>query len=220
MIKIDSLIRSKRRTLMLQINDVGELIVRAPMKMPMHEIEKFIEQKSRWIIAKQQQAQNHIAANPKKQFVDGEKFLYLGQPYSLKITTNSEIQLAESLELPTIMLPRAAEHLLAWYKCEAKKIFNDRVEFHSQISGLKHNGIRISNARARWGSCTAKNKLNFTWRLIMAPLEVIDYVIVHELAHISEKNHGKHFWNLVTKWFPHHKASRLWLRKYGELLTW
>jgi len=92
---------------------------------------------------------------------------------------------------------KAREVFISWYKKEAKKILTERVEFYSKSTGLKPNSVKITSAQKRLGSCSSKGNLNFSWRLVMLPIRVIDYVVVHELAHLEEHNHSKNFWTKV-----------------------
>ncbi len=103
-------------------------------------------------------------------------------------------------------------------KIKAEREITKRAGHFSKISGLRFNKIRISGARRRWGSCSVKNNLAFSWRLILAPTTVIDYVVAHELAHTQEKNHSKKFWDLVKKIYPNYKESRKWLKENPYLL--
>lgn len=112
----------------------------------------------------------------------------------------------------------ARELFIQWYKKEAIKRIKERVDFYSSITGLKYRKISITNARHRWGSCNGIANLCFTWRLIMAPLEIIDYVIVHEIFHIEVKNHSKDFWQKVESFIPEYKKCRKWLTENQNLL--
>jgi predicted metal-dependent hydrolase len=118
-----------------------------------------------------------------------------------------------------IISPSAAaagkESLRIWYRQRALSFLPERVKFYEEIMGCTARAIRISRARSRWGSCSADNRLAFSWRLMMAPQEVIDYIVIHELAHIREKNHSPRFWSLVGKICPDYKDQRRWLRNTG-----
>ena len=98
------------------------------------------------------------------------------------------------------------------YKQKAKEIIAERLHKYEQIMGLYSTKFGITSANTRWGSCSGKNSINFTWKLVMADIDVIDYVVVHEIAHIKEKNHGKKFWSLVGKYYPNYKSARVYLR--------
>ena len=97
-------------------------------------------------------------------------------------------------------------------KQKAKEIIAERLHKYEQIMGLYSTKFGITSANTRWGSCSGKNSIYFTWKLVMADIDVIDYVVVHEIAHIKEKNHGKNFWNLVCKYYPNYKSARVYLR--------
>jgi len=114
--------------------------------------------------------------------------------------------------------PQAASHFERWYKKQARKVLSERVEHLAQKHGFEVNKTRISSARTRWGSCSQKGTLSFTWRLVMAPLEVIDYVVVHELCHLKEMNHSKASWAQVEAILPDYKKHRSWLKKQGRNL--
>jgi predicted metal-dependent hydrolase len=106
-----------------------------------------------------------------------------------------------------------------WYKERAKALIPRRVSQLAAQYGFEYQRIRITSARTRWGSCSSRGTLSFTWRLVMAPEEMIDYVIVHELVHLHIHNHSKEFWTKVGLIMPGYKAKRLWLKKNGPLLT-
>ena len=100
----------------------------------------------------------------------------------------------------------------------AQQRIPERVKYYSELAGLQPRSVRISKAKKRWGSCGSKGTLNFAWRLVLAPLEVIDYVVVHELVHLVERNHGRKFWKKVSEIIPGYKVYRKWLRKNGSLI--
>ncbi|MDD3861406.1 MAG: SprT family zinc-dependent metalloprotease, partial [Candidatus Gracilibacteria bacterium] len=185
------LIRSRRRTTCLTITPEAKLIVKAPLLTPKRYIEKFIIEKKNWIEKKIKEIKSNPSPNP-KQYENGEDFLYLGKNYKLRIApTKAPVHLKEELIISTSVWPKHKEALKKWYKSEAEKVIGDRCKIYSKIMNCPPKSIRISHAMKRWGSCTSKGKLNFSWRLIMTPLEIIDYVVVHELAHLDHMNHSK-----------------------------
>jgi len=115
--------------------------------------------------------------------------------------------------------PNAESVFTAWYRKQARNVLTERVEFFARKHGFKIGKIRVSSARTRWGSCSSKDTLSFTWRLVMAPLEVIDYVVVHELCHLKEMNHSKAFWTRVERILPDYKVHRKWLKENGVKLS-
>ncbi len=219
-IKIDRIVRSKRRSLGLQVTPQAHLIVRAPERMPMHFIEQFIFKNQAWITKQQNASRERSAQIKPKEFVNGELFLYLGKSYPLAIVDDKQTRLSfdEGFRLSRGRLTRAKRLFISWYKNEAAKKIKERLEWYSSLSGLKYKGFAITSARKRWGSCTPCDNLNFSWRLIMAPPDIIDYVVSHELAHLAERNHSRRFWKKVAAFFPRFKESRLWLKANGHLL--
>ena len=115
--------------------------------------------------------------------------------------------------------PEAMSHFVNWYKGQARTVLTERVAYFARNHKFKPLKLRISSARTRWGSCSAKGTLSFTWRIVMAPVEVIDYVVVHELCHLNELNHSRAFWMQVETILPDYKQKRKWLKDNGKLLV-
>lgn len=219
-IKIDKIIRSKRRILALEIAADASLIVRAPIRTPLNYINKFIENKIHWIKEKQDLVKKKHALIKPKEFIDGENFLYLGNSYRLKITDKySRIVLSDFLYLPQNLHSKAQESLIFWYKTQALDKIMERVSWYANITGLKYSSVKVTNAKKRWGSCSSKGRLCFNWRLVMSPLNILDYVVVHELAHLAERNHSSRFWNKVKEIMPDHKQKYKWLKENGIFLN-
>jgi predicted metal-dependent hydrolase len=218
MIQIDKLVRSKRKTLSLIVETDGTLTVRAPLRMKEADIRRFIDVKSDWIKRKQAHVQKE--AYVPRRYADGETFLYLGKEVPLRLVPDrnpalvmdSVFKLARSAQL------RAAPVFEDWYKKQARTVLTERVEFYARKYGFNLERIRISAARTRWGSCSVKKTLSFSWRLVMAPPEIIDYVVVHELCHLKELNHSGSFWAQVGLILPDFKARRKWLKQNGANL--
>ena len=219
-IKIDKIIRSKRRTIALEVSRDATLIVRAPYRTPLDFIEKVVFKKRFWIKEKQEFVRDRCKKVIPKKFVSGEGFLYLGDMYKLEFVDvmNMPIVFDSSFKIAHKNYDIAKEILITWYKAQAYQKISERVNWHSSLSSLKYNKIKLSDARKRWGSCSAKGNLNFSWRLIMAPLRVIDYVVVHELAHLEEKNHSKRFWNKIKIMLPDYEQYKDWLKENRYLL--
>ena len=105
-----------------------------------------------------------------------------------------------------------------WYREKAKQKIVPRVQHHATNLGVEYGKVMISTIKYRWGSCTPNNNLNFNWKLVKAPMYVIDYVIVHELAHFLEPNHTRRFWNIVETQVSGHVKAKTWLKEHGEIL--
>ncbi len=217
---IDQLIRSKRRTLSLEINDQAKLIVRAPSNASNKEIHYFIEKKRKWIEKIQTRIQVQVDQTEQISFKPGDLLYYLGDRYPLTLTSNRSdiLYLDDQFYLAPHYQAYAKSAFINWYQQRANAIIPMRVEFYAQKTGLHFQRIRISSARKRWGSCSSQGSISINWRLIMTPINVLDSVIIHELAHLKELNHSKRFWNIVETNMPtYHQANR-WLRDHEFLL--
>lgn len=218
MIEINKLVRSKRKTLALIVETDGALNVRAPLRMKEADIQKFVEEKMDWI--KQKQAKALEDARPPRQYVDGEKFLYLGDEILLRIIPKGKpaLVMEGDFRLTKSAQPQAKSYFEAWYKKQARVVLTERVAHFARSRNVEFGKLRISSAITRWGSCSPKRTLSFTSRLVMAPLEIVDYVVVHELCHLEEMNHSKAFWACVEGIIPDYKARRKWLKDNGREL--
>jgi predicted metal-dependent hydrolase len=209
------IIRSRRRTLSIEISEEAELVIRAPMRMPQYVIDQFVNEKQAWIRQKLDVIKKRHSHKP-KEFISGEFFLYMGKDIELKLSEERVLPL--KIENNNFILNqkyqnRAKKVFIAWYRSEAYKIITERVKYFAGLYNIKHSLIKLSDASGRWGSCSPNGNLNFNWRLIMAPMEVIDYVVVHELAHIEIKNHSRKFWAKVESIIPDYKPRRKWLKE-------
>jgi len=219
-IKPFKLIRSKRKTIALAVTADASLVIRAPMQTPVDYIERLIRRKMKWI----QRAIARVESRPRalpREFIDGESFLYLGKSYKLSIEKNApkDISFRNGFILRTKGKSHARELIIGWYKKEAKKKIAERVEWCARRFGLSFKSIKITSANKRWGSCSTTGNLNFSWRLIMAPTSVIDYVIIHELAHLEHKNHSKDFWNSIKVMYPNYEKAKNWLKQNEGVLS-
>lgn len=216
-----TLVRSSRRTLALQIRG-GELVVRAPHKTPLREIEDWIFEKRTWIARHQQKAK--VKAKSKPAYRDGGHHPYLGQSYPLRIDKgrktacdlrDGEIRLTLRGKATEEAVKRA---LKSWYTSKAKAVFQDRLtELFPPFEerGHKRPEIRLRWMKSRWGSMGSHGKMTLNARLVKKDLELIDYVIVHELCHLEHMNHGRGFYKLMDQMLPGWKPLRKQLK--GDL---
>ena len=186
------------------------------------EIERFVKKKESWISEKLSDKERSVRQH-EKTFLPGEKFLYLGELYPLEIEDNGHQRCPLKLSYGKFVLDKnhieeARNLFVEWYKKEAKEKLSERVNYYSNRLQLTPQGIKITSAQSRWGSCSRDNRLCFSWRIIMTPLSVLDYVLIHELAHIKEKNHSRRFWDYLGSVLPNYKEHRGWLREHESLL--
>jgi predicted metal-dependent hydrolase len=234
------LIRSKRKTIALIVKPDGSLVVRAPLRSSNAVIEDFVKKNAPWIERKQAEALAALPA-PTKQYVNGATFPYLGTNYPLEIVEQPGVGVRRRrasdrrspklvtrpllLDVGGFKLAASHQHGAAsaferWYREQARQVLAERVKFFAAQYGFQYKRIRITSARTRWGSCSASGSLSFSWRLIQAPLAVVDYVVVHELVHTVVHNHSKQFWQRVGSIMPDYHQHRRWLREHGrELLV-
>lgn len=218
------LIRSKKRrkTLSLRIKEDGSIVLYVPYHTPKGEIEGFIKGKESWVIKKISEKERSIKET-EKAFIPGEKFLYLGESYPLEIRESDHQEPPLKLSFGKFILDQghieeARDLFVQWYKREAKEKIAGRVDYYSNRLDLFPKGIKITSAKYRWGSCSRDNRLSFSWRMIMAPLTILDYILIHELAHIKEKNHSRRFWRYLESILPDYRRQRLWLKENGHRL--
>ena len=219
-IEIHKLVRSKRRTIALIVERDGSLTVRAPKRAAVMDIQSFILEKQGWILRTRERFMS-LKEVPKKEYKDGDTFLYLGNMYGLSLVKPQRpaLKFENGFTLGNTAQSSGERFFTQWYKEQAYKVIAERVRVFSDQYGFVPKQVKISSARTRWGSCSPDGILNFTWRLVMAPLDVIDYVVVHELAHLRVKNHSSRFWREVERIMPEYKDRRKWLRLHGETLS-
>ena len=219
---ITRLIRTNRQTMVIVIENDATVTVRAPKRVSKKEIFDFVRSKKEWIAEKQREAVIKVRQARAKRFIDGELFSYLGKQFPLLITeeTNYALKFSKGNFILHAKCQKSGYHIfINWYKKIAFKYLSQRIEYYSNISGIKYKSIKINSAQSRWGSCGLKGTINFTWRLILAPPHIIDYVVVHELAHLKELNHSSKFWNIVKSIYPDFIKARKWLADNGHILN-
>lgn len=225
-------IKKKRKTLGIKITNDAEVVVSAPIGVTESVIYDIVNKKAAWIIEKLNQIKEIEKYKEKEEFVDGKKVEFLGQVYLLKINRNFDrekalVYLADNNIVVNIRLSYNDDEknivvkslLINWFKEQAKVKFLERTEYYAKKIGVKPNDIRVKEQKTLWGSCSGKNNINYNWKLIMAPPKVLDYVVVHELCHILQRNHSNKFWELVGKIMPDYKEIRKWLKENGRRLN-
>lgn len=216
---ITKIIRSNRKTIALEINEQGELIVRAPQRISRKQLEEIVKKHDNWIEKKRKEVQGR----PKPirhRLEEGEPVLYLGTWYSLNL---EEKESGVHLQGTCLMVPKTSpeqkkEKIERWYREQAREILIPRIYQYAQKYGFQVQGAKITSARTRWGSCSGKNTICLSWYLIMAPLPVIDSVIIHELCHTVYHDHSGLFWALVGQKMPDYQRHRQWLKDHRQWL--
>ena len=214
-----TLITSNRKSVSLSVSAERELIVRAPFKFPKSRIEELIASKTEWIVKQMQRAEILQDFKESLNFEEGREILYLGQKYSIVYDESlPNITLADRLYIPTKLKYKVPQAIEQWYLSKGKKYIFKQMEELCQIHDFRYNNMRITRAMQRWGSCNSNGNICFSWRLIMAPPEVVKYVIIHELVHLKVHDHSKRFWSQVEQLCPNYRTHRKWLKQNGMML--
>lgn len=217
--------RSKRRSIGFLVNKNG-LRVTAPQWTTIQSIEDAIRVKERWITGK---LDYFLRNNEKEQAApfllkNGIKLPYLGRDLLLHMQigkTDAVLMNEKSDELIVVVadpacMPLIKENLKHWFQEQAKQVFSQRMPIYAKALNVTYSAFALSSARHRWGSCSIARHIRLNWRLIHFPLTLIDYVIAHELAHIRQMNHSKHFWEVVSTVYPDYKNARKQLHQQGS----
>lgn len=212
----------KRRKLTITVERDRSIVVHAPKRLSDEKIRNIVESKRQWIHEKIGHPQKYqsLPHPPGKELVSGESALYLGRQYRIEVieTGLESIQFNHCFLVPAAGGKKRTETLKEWYVGKAREKIIPRVNIHTRALGVDVADVRIVDNRYRWGSCTLNDNINLNWRLIKAPMFVIDYVIVHELAHLMEANHTPRFWNIVRAQTPTMDKAKAWLKEHGQLL--
>jgi len=212
--------KSNRKTASIYIERDGMVTAIVPGGLSDADIDAMIERKRKWIYTHLAEWEDLNAARVEREYVNGEGFLYLGRSYRLKLTTDQE---------PPLLLKSGYFHLRTdhkeksradaafkhFYREKGKVRIPDRVAFYSARMAAEPGNVRIIDLKNRWASCSENGNLNFHWKCMMAPLTIIDYVVVHELAHLRHPHHTDAFWNEVDKVIPDYGERKAWLRTHG-----
>ncbi|MBQ8685891.1 MAG: M48 family metallopeptidase [Clostridia bacterium] len=213
----DTIIRSDRKTLSVSIDPLGRLTVRAPKRCSEERIFAFLQEKEAWISKHKRQREGAGARLPSEN-LDGFTFLLLGKEHTVSLVSGAKIGYdGENLRL---FVPRESsrERLVRWLKENAKRILREVTAQTARRMGVAYKSVSISSAKTRWGSCSGDNAVRYSFRLLYAPKEVLEYVVVHELAHTKHKNHSAAFWDEVKRYEPAYKQKRKWLKDNAILM--
>jgi predicted metal-dependent hydrolase len=224
-----AIIRSPRRkkTIALSIGPAGDVLVRSPIHAPYSKLIHVVKSKSEWIIKKTGSLK--ISHHAEKEFVSGESFPYLGRHLRLKILRShnhnkpavrlhkSRLIVGGYCDTPNDQCPGEIRNVLInWYSVQAKKRIIERANIYVKKMGLPDPKVLIRDQQKRWGSCDTKGVLRFNWRIIMAPMSIVDYVIVHELCHLKYRNHSNAFWKYLGSILPDYDKRKERLREEGS----
>ena len=213
---------NRKKTVSFRIKN-QEVIISVPKFLSDNEINNLVEIKIKWI--KNKLALEKLNTVPiKRKYENGDIFLYLGSEYSLKIKKSyrDNIYIKDKnliLEAKNVLSANNIKNNIEnWYITESKKYLTKTNSYYEILIGIKSNKLLFGQYKSKWGSCNSKKTISYDWRIIMAPFEVIHYLIIHELCHIKFPNHSIYFWKYVEKYMINYKIQKKWLKNNSNKL--
>lgn len=210
----------RSRSVSVRVLPNGSVVVTAPRFTPRFVINQFISKHEDWIREKQGAVIKKLNAL----VAERERLFFRGQEYDFRLNISSDKEAVKVVGTTLTVTAVREDHtevrriLEKWYRVQATKHFKDRVPLLADLVDSNVKTVSIRSQRTRWGSCSNRNTISLNWRLIMAPDWVSDYVVYHELAHLTHMNHSKQFWQLVERYVPNHKDAQMWLKDHHSLL--
>lgn len=209
---------ARRKTLQITVERSGELIVSAPPNVDEARLRAFVEEKRFWIYTKLAEKDRLQRLVPRKEFVGGEGFLYLGRSHRLRLVDEQDVPLKLAngrFCLRHDAIATAREHFVRWYSERAKAWLAGRVSEYSSRMEVTPAGVKVQDLGYRWGSCGKGDWLYFHWKAILLPARIAEYVVVHEIAHLHEPHHTPAFWLRVERAMPDYAQRKVWLAEHG-----
>jgi predicted metal-dependent hydrolase len=213
-----SIVYSERKTLSIIVERDRSVIVRAPINTKPEVIDKEVQKRNRLLVKKIEHNQKYPEIKGIKEFVSGETLMYLGKNYKLFVVEDGieGVQFDNKFFIGINSQLEANKLFREWYIKSAEEIVVPKAMQIAKKIGVSYNNINIVDLKFRWGSCTPKDNIHLNWRLIKAPMTVIEYIIVHELTHLLEANHTPEFWNRVAAQLPTYDKAKTWLKENGH----
>lgn len=220
---------SRKKTVAVTVAPPGEVILTAPRGIAIERLDRIVHAKAPWIAAKVRKVKQALPPASTREFVSGESYLYLGRHYRLEVVRGGPggVRLERGrlrVGAPELLSgdgSRAAlrDALRRWYRDHAAVRLTERARWWAQRLGVPEPKVLIREQERRWGSCAA-GTLRFNWRIIQAPMRLLDYVVAHEITHLLHEHHGRGFWSALGTLLPDYDRRRADLRNLGALLTW
>ena len=218
-----NLIYRKRKTMSIEVETPGEVTVIVPVGTATEDVIEKVKSRAGWIVSKQYESKFINDTKIEREAVSGESYMYLGRNYSLDIRVDENIDnisvklfqgkfVVNTYTKDEDLIKKAMEN---WYREKTLAKVKERVSYYSSYFNDEVTTVKVKEQKKRWASCTSKNELLFNWRCVMAPVFVLDYIVVHEMCHMEYKNHSKDFWNRVYAVMPDYEVRKLWLRNNG-----
>jgi predicted metal-dependent hydrolase len=214
------LVRSDRKSMVIRVTRDAEVVVCAPRKAPRRDIDRFVREKRAWIDGHLAEMRRRKARRDAFAPYYGDMVLLNGREYPIVSVEGRRAGFdGKQITAPAGLSAAQVKRLMIQvYRMVAEQVLPARTSYYAERMGVRPSGVCVTAARTRWGSCSGKNSINYSWRLILAPDEAIDYVVVHELAHIREHNHSERFWRIVESVLPDYRRRKKQLAGLQERL--
>lgn len=217
---------TERKTTDIVIERSGIVTVHAPKGFSPEQVDAVVESKRMWIYRNLAEWRDMNATAVVREWVNGESFLYLGRSYRLSLVSeqDADLLLKEGrFCLKRALIDKGGESVArkafeAFYCAKGEQRIRERVAYFAPKVGVRPLAASVKELGYRWASCTKGNALSFHWKCMMAPPKIIDYMVVHELCHMRQRDHSDAFWNEVDKVMPDYAERKMWLRKHGAAL--
>lgn len=211
---------SNRKTLNITVERDRSIIVRAPKSLSAERVQEIIESKRQWIKEKLAHSQKYPLDYSPKEFVSGETLMYLGRNYQLLVKNEhfEGVKFNQRFVISKSNQDNANKLFKDWYMERSLFKIKPLARKFAESLGVEYNECKVSEMKYRWASCTPKNNIIFNWRIIKAPLYVVEYLVAHELVHLIENNHTPQFWHILSIQIPNYDRAKDWLKHNGHLL--
>ena len=217
----------RKKTVAVTVDPAGGVVLLAPEHSSPDELDRIVARKAEWIVRRLRRAESHGPPPSPREFVSGESVLYLGRHYRLKVQPHAsgEAKLRGGwLHVPARegagQPGEVRSALIAWFRRHAVRRLPERVAAWRARAGVPMPPVLVSNQQKRWGSCDRNGTIRLNWRIIQAPMRLVDYVVVHELVHLRHRGHGHEYWQALGRVMPDYERRREDLRRCGARLAW
>ena len=217
----------RRKTVAVSVGPHGEVSLLAPENLPTATLDGVVRRKAKWILQRLRHAQGNGTPLSPREFVSGESVLYLGRHYRLKVDAGPDEPaklrggwLHVSTDVGHGRGAKVRASVVAWFRQQAHARLSERVALWQARAGVPMPRVVIADQQRRWGSCDTHGTVRLNWRVMQAPIRLVDYVVVHELLHLRHRGHGREYWRALGKVMPDYERRREDLRRLGTQFTW